>query len=164
MSLINRHRRVTGETPEQTLSRLNAATGRKAHSPVETSRKWIGLVLAGAACLVLGGSMLMDAVSLVRGGEKTAAVVLSTHYDFWSEDRVPTVEYRVDGVTYQADVDPGYSVQIGDQVDITYDPNDPENVTAGWSGFDFVWPLVWLTGGAWLTFCGLSERKDPRWV
>ncbi len=137
--------------------------GGKVLPPVKKSRKWIGLCLAGAACLVLGGSMLTDAVLLYRGGEKTTAVVLGTHYSFWSEEEVATIEYQVDGATYHADVTAGDG-QIGDQVAVTYDPNDPENVTAGSSIWEFGWPLVVLAGGVWLVVCGLLERKDPRWV
>lgn len=107
--------------------------------------------------------MVTDAVLLYQGGEKTTAVVLGTHYSFWSEEEVATIEYQVDGATYHADVTAGDG-QIGDQVAVTYDPNDPENVTAGSSIWEFGWPLVVLAGGVWLVVCGLLERKDPRWV
>ena len=90
------------------------------------------------------GSIVFLVVSFIstQNYVKTEATVVSVEYDSTviydpdepntSNDHIVTMEYAVDGKTYQTQINANQSdYSVGQKTEIKYDPNNPNNTSVG---------------------------------
>lgn len=136
--------RSRGETPQETLERLNAlsdsqATTSQPHaspSPAERSRRWyerfpkLGLAVTavlGLFLLASGSMALADAVQMGRFGQATTAEVLDVHLGRGT-NRVD-VQYAVGGVRYRGTFREYWTApEPGESVEIVYDTREVTHI------------------------------------
>jgi hypothetical protein len=119
-------------------------------------RRAAGVVLALAvALLAAGAATLVHTMRFVQGAERTTGTVIDLSEDFSSDDgtvhtvvRFTSAEGRT--VEFRSSTGSSSPPDVGDRVDVLYDPDDPQD--AELSGFFDLWLWAIALGGLGIAF------------
>jgi Protein of unknown function (DUF3592) len=178
--------RSRGETPQETLERLNAlsesnattsqppASPTPAERPRRSSRLHdrfpkLGLtvtVVFALAALAFGSMGLADAVQMSRFGQVATAEVLDVDHHSRGANEVH-VQYPVDGVMYRGSVKELWTApQPGESVEIVYDTRQPTHITDSPLAWDYGMSLLALVFGGLALASAVREvrrRSGSQW-
>jgi hypothetical protein len=129
--------------------------------------QWGASIIAVLSMAFVGVVLYADFILLSYRGKIVPAAVL----DEWGTKTRsgPTIEVRYVTRGGQTVVDTTSnfkgSVNVGDQIDVVYDPKNPQRMQAADYGFDHFSPAVWLIGAAglalWTWRRDWSRDPDP---
>jgi Protein of unknown function (DUF3592) len=160
-------RRSPRVATQKAKARSLAKLPRKLRGPSTPSRRlisdpnhvqrWIPRVLFGLAALLLatGAATLVDAARFVRGAERTTGTVIDLDARTSDGDLVyyPMVRFTTAGgrrVEFTSSSGSSSPPDVGDRVEVLYDPDDPQD--AQLSGFFSLWLWPIVLGGVGIGF------------
>ena len=103
---------------------------------------------------VIGTVEQVDTYLLDQRGVVVTATVLDKY-----EGRSKSIDVRyltATGTTVENDTAKFLDAEIGDQIQVIYDPENPDRMQAVDWGFDYLIGCIWLVGALFLVFAGIT--------